>query len=373
MTKRFYAFDAARGYMMLLGIFAHTILLVNLIGAPLPNERIASEWVYQAIHLFRMPTFFLLAGFFGAMLMHRASFKGFIVSRFKRLVAPMLAALAVVAAFLVPLGCTACQSLGASNAAPSFLGYGLLHLWFIYDLVIISHIGLLIWWLGSKLPKAVRNGLSKLTRFYRLGVPSVLIFAFVSSQIPNVQDAQNSVRISMSFVPDWSLIGFFALFYAAGWIAFQNRKVFMASAKTRTVLNLALGLAFIILRAAGETGTLREYGWVFACVSMWFLAIGIVGLSQWIFAEENKTVSYIADASYWIYLVHPIFVLFSVFALHWLEVPAILNVILSVAIAFMISLGSYTWLVHETVLGKWLSGRRRGRIAKSQKPPIELG
>ena len=75
-------------------------------------------------------------------------------------------------------------------------------------------------------------------------------------------------------------------------------------------------------------------------------------------SRGNATVRYVADASYWIYLVHlPIVVVFQVLvghlSWHWtLKFPLIL------AASFAVLFVSYRYLVRSTFIGQMLNGRR---------------
>ena len=76
-SDRYHSLDALRASMMLLGLVLHSA--VSYIREPLPeawpykdpNTSTLFDLVVFFIHLFRMPVFFVAAGFFGAMLMQR--------------------------------------------------------------------------------------------------------------------------------------------------------------------------------------------------------------------------------------------------------------------------------------------------------------
>ena len=90
-------------------------------------------------------------------------------------------------------------------------------------------------------------------------------------------------------------------------------------------------------------------------------------------SRQNKTQRYLADASYWLYLIHlPIVVACQVWVaqwpLHWaLKYPFILAVTLAVLFA------SYYWLVRPTFLGEFLNGKkypRRKHPIRGQVNPV---
>ncbi|MFA6045680.1 MAG: hypothetical protein WC718_11915 [Phycisphaerales bacterium] len=76
-APRLHALDALRGSMMLLGIVLHSAIsfTVTCMGAAWPYKAAQTSALNDplvfSIHLFRMPTFFVVAGLFAAMLYSR--------------------------------------------------------------------------------------------------------------------------------------------------------------------------------------------------------------------------------------------------------------------------------------------------------------
>ena len=68
--RRYYAFDSLRAFMMLLGLVLHTALGYTT-GSPsdmeLPYQDVQTSRFFDGlvsfIHIFRMPTFFVMSGF----------------------------------------------------------------------------------------------------------------------------------------------------------------------------------------------------------------------------------------------------------------------------------------------------------------------
>ena len=74
-NKRFYGLDALRAIAMFMGIVLHAALpYVNFNIPDWPSEKSSSEpitVIFQFIHLWRMPLFFILSGFFSNLLITR--------------------------------------------------------------------------------------------------------------------------------------------------------------------------------------------------------------------------------------------------------------------------------------------------------------
>jgi glucan biosynthesis protein C len=136
----------------------------------------ASSWnlklITLGVHMFRMPAFFLLSGFFGALLWQRRGTRAMLKNRVERIVLPF----AVVVMLLYPL-IAFCFSFGEGmlddTAVPNqgalskvkglpVLPEGTMHLWFLYDLIFVTAIGAALNWRGNgrwnDLPCDGRNG-----------------------------------------------------------------------------------------------------------------------------------------------------------------------------------------------------------------------
>src|SRR5450432_2344993 len=107
--ERLHALDAVRGFALLLGIVFHAT--ISFVPAP------AKIWIvgdshrsttlavtFFTIHVFRMTTFFLIAGFFAHMSFHRRGTKAFIGDRLKRIALPLLAGWPLVFAAILAVG-----------------------------------------------------------------------------------------------------------------------------------------------------------------------------------------------------------------------------------------------------------------------------
>src|SRR5213075_3264990 len=96
-NRRYYGLDALRGGMMLLGVVLHSgefyisQPLPQMVGFPLDrNSSYLFDLVFHFIHSFRMPLFFVLAGFFAALLVEKRGMWGTLKDRAARVLAPLV-------------------------------------------------------------------------------------------------------------------------------------------------------------------------------------------------------------------------------------------------------------------------------------------
>lgn len=150
--QRYHALDALRATMMLLGLVLHAAVsnTARPLGAAWPyHDPHTSPWfdlVVFMIHLFRMPVFFVVAGFFGALLYERDGARGRAQNRLRRVLAP-LAMGWVVLYPLTTAGFVCALGRGATADAPGW-GYltsgaclrqaNLIHLWFLDDWLLLD-------------------------------------------------------------------------------------------------------------------------------------------------------------------------------------------------------------------------------------------
>ena len=142
-----HALDAVRGYALLLGIVLHATLSFM----PTGPSRI---WIIQdshpsttlgvlffAIHVFRMTTFFLIAGFFAHLSFHRRGAWGFIKDRLQRIAVPLLVGWPILFAAMVAVTLWAAgfpnggPLPGPPRWPPVLPRFPLTHLWFLYVLL----------------------------------------------------------------------------------------------------------------------------------------------------------------------------------------------------------------------------------------------
>ena len=135
---RYHALDALRATMMLLGIYLHVVVGYTGDGRwpyidPHPTHGI--NVTLGVIHSFRMPAFYVMAGFFGALLWDRRGVAAFVSNRTKRVLVPFV----LFWSLLFPPIAVAVISLerGADQVIPFFTSGAFLkrlhplHLWFL--------------------------------------------------------------------------------------------------------------------------------------------------------------------------------------------------------------------------------------------------
>ncbi len=374
--QRLHALDALRAFAVLLGVGLHAAVpWVPYLNSP---EGDSLLWLgVEVVHGFRMPLFFLLSGFFAALLWQRRGLASLAWHRARRIALPL--ALSVVT--IIPLGILAIvwaatiagvdeeqPSLPDALAAKVALWLGeptLAHLWFLWVLLLLLG-GFVL--LAATLPRLLRARPASA----RL-VPLVMWALPVATVVPQLAMSQGSLGPD---TPEWFLVpphilGYYATFFGFGALLYgrlgRTGQPVVATLGRRWRLLLAAALLLVFPAAF----VLAEVSWplsgVFQVAYAWLMTFGLIGLFQRVLSRERFWVRYLSDAAYWMYLVH----LPLVFALQGVAsqftAPNLVLFATVTAATTAVSLASYHVLVRYTAVGTLLNGprsRERDRAAR---------
>lgn len=306
------------------------------------------------IHSFRIPLFFLLSGYFMHLVLQRRGSLHFVRSRFRRIVVPFAIALLVLtplvdASFAFAVGLPIAGTEGAFAHARSYLfsvdGYGgfrLLHLWFLYYLLLIYGlvlIGLRLFprWFTTVGDSRFASGL-----VIPVLVLSPVFFHFMDS---------GSIDTPTHFLPlHPAVLLFYLMWFLAGW-KLRGNPGHLEEMKRHSGVLLATGAAglaahLIVLEAFYSApgfvpGTVRAVNAALASVVTTCLSFGILGAFARAFPSPNQTITFLGESSYWAYLVHLPVVVVVVGILQLSDMSAFLKYPVVVLVSSALVLGSY--------------------------------
>ena len=394
--KRYHALDTLRASMMLLGIWLHTVVGYSRDGGwPYKDAHPTSlfDWTLAVIHTFRMPIFFLMAGFFGALLWERGRGR-FVENRLKRILAPF--ALFWVCMYPVVLWMAAWtknwnHADGLARATQfilsgAFLG-GLhpLHMWFLEYLLILYAIAFVV---AVAFEAGCRGRISSaicaaINDWYRRALGSrwrPAIFAIPSAGVLMLMRGA-FLEDPPGFVPVPRIVLAYTVPFFFGWLLYRNRDLldtFRRCAWRNVILAAVLFAAWETFLAPIQN---RHEFWYWVkplraaagSLFCWLLAFGLTGLALRYFDAERPLGRYMADGSYWIYLMHmPVVITFQM-VLSPLPWSSAIKVVLVVALATITLVTSYDLLVRATWVGALLNGRRYGRRYFGATIPTRAG
>ena len=146
-SERLHALDAVRGFALLLGIVFHSTM--SFLVAPGPFWLVVDKSpsatltvMFFVLHMFRMVTFFLIAGFFAHLMFHRRGERGFIRDRLRRIGLPLVVGWPFLIVALIACGAWGGYVMTGKVPEPPPpdphappLAFPLTHLWFLYVLL----------------------------------------------------------------------------------------------------------------------------------------------------------------------------------------------------------------------------------------------
>lgn len=348
---------------MLLGVFFHAS--ISFMATPLGwavYDRSTSPAVDAftfVSHAFRMPVFFLLSGFFSRLLVEKRGPNDFLKQRLKRLGGPLLL-------FWPPLAASFYFLWGWGRSLPDQprpVAGGLevpenlfiaspAHLWFIYYLLLIA--------LGTFFVARVKVA-PWMDRVVR---PWLLVPATAVALLPM---RTFEIETPITFVPDVRILGFYAIFFLAGWVLHRRPERIAGFGKHLIVRALFAGgvLAAIVPLAERMGPERRLFGMshVAGCALLAIFAWTLVGLFIGLFvrfmSRERAWVAWLSDASYWVYLVHlPLCVLLQVWVARWPVWGPLKYALVSLG-TLAVCLATYRVGVRYSWLGRLLNGPRK--------------
>jgi len=343
-----------------------------------PQADMLAYWVVVFIRVFHLPVFFAIAGFFAAYLVETRGTRGFLSHRWSRIGVPFLVAwpvLAVTMFFIVPFAArfsatppNAAYSL-AELTTPRALDHLFMHLWFLYHLMILCVVASALRPLAARIPAAVRaRAMDLFERWVHRGGIAVLILA---AGLILYRMESWAIDYYAGPFPAPRQLALYGLFFGFGWMLFRRRGTLEGFKRPAWALLAAGILCFLVYRHFFEIGcpprpdrTCPEAGEghlpavVFLALSMWLMAYGLIGLFLRYMDRPSARWRYMADASYWIYIVHMPFVMLLPLPLASVALPGLLKLALVTVMSIGLILVTYHHFVRPTSIGRQLNGRR---------------
>ncbi len=127
-----------------------------------------------------------------------------------------------------------------------------------------------------------------------------------------------------------------------------------------------LGIQPVVTPAPQAWQTLA-YGGAYA-LATWCGTLGFIGLALRFLSKESPARRYLADASYWLYLIHMPIVMALQVVVSRLDWPAEVKFAAILAVGLPLMLASYELMVRHSFIGAVLNGRRLPRPARLPNP-----
>lgn len=397
-SERLHGLDAVRGYALMLGVVFHATMSF----LPGPQVWMVADTqrtpvlgaLFFFAHIFRMTTFFLIAGFFAPMSFHRRGAKGFVLDRLKRIALPLVVGWPILLfGILVASGYAVYVATGVfpTRPPPSPPGppgsFPLTHLWFLYTLLWLYAAALLVRATVARLDasgafrKQLDGWVAAAAGHPLAAVMLALPTAVVLAGHPGWLAWFGFPTLDMNLIPNLPAATQFAMAFGFGWLVHRQPGLLGAWRRLWPLnLTLAVALTAGLLAVLGPSPVVTPvppgpaklaFAAAYALAS-WSWTLAVIGLAMRFLADHSPARRYIADSSYWIYLIHlPLVIALQAFVSRF-DWPWQAKFMTVLAVGFALMFATYEFLVRHTFVGLVLNGRRPPwRTARARAAEME--
>ena len=394
-SGRLHGLDALRGTALLLGVVLHASMSyfpVTIWIVPDTDNSPVASVIFFAIHLFRMPSFFLIAGLFAHMMLERRGTGGFIRDRAIRIAGPlaafwfpMLAAIIAGLIWMAAIRNGGTIPTGGPPPPPLTLEtFPLTHLWFLWVLLIL-YVAMLI--LRAPFAMADRDGgwgrvVDRITGgLIGPWTPALMAapLAVAFWLAPNWTPFFGIPTPDTGLVPNPVALTAFGTAFGLGFLLDRRRDLLARIERlwpVFTVVALGVGTGALVL-AGGPVPELApvtdpELKAPLAAVmalAVFASTLAVLSLALRFASGYSAVRRYLADSSYWVYIVHlPLVMVGQILVVNetW---PWFVKFGVVIGGTIAISLLTYELLIRHTFMGGWLNGRR---IPRRRRPDPAL-
>jgi len=376
-TERIHALDSLRAIMMLLGVVIHSALTYGEVDYspswslhdPVNNHQLL-DYLGMYVHAFRMPIFFVIAGFFGALLFYERSPKKMILNRYFRILLPFFVFVFLLwPTIIFSFNYTRAIFAGSEDAltqalAPFsnlriFIPGGTFHLWFLYYLMMFSLTSYVLGLLFNRIPK-----ISQQIKFFSNWLMNkpwlrLLVFSALTFFLLLLMD-RTWVATSTSWVPNLKTYISYLFFYIMGWILFKSKDQLSQLIRFDWFFTIT-GTALFSLKFFMEDDLARSLVMGINSVAVWMLIFGFTGLFLRYASQHSNRMRYNSDSAYWVYLLHlSLTAVIPGLIVHW-NISPFFKFSFVLITTSLICIISYHYLVRSTFIGRFLNGRRYPR------------
>ncbi|MET0981187.1 MAG: acyltransferase family protein [Telluria sp.] len=380
-SRRLHSFDNLRAMMMWLGIVIHVAINHTTGPSALPwrdsQTTPVADLLLVFIHAFRMPVFFILAGYFVALLVAKRGTRGMLAHRLRRLALPFVIfwPLLIVCTSVLMLVYLHLMAYGTVGLDPSLLAkktkatspFNTMHMWFMYYLIWFCVFTAILAPLASTLPARWRSAAdagfralaSKWWGALALAIPLAIIGSTYRAGV---------LAANGSFIPNLGELIHNGLFFVAGLYLYRHQDGLFPLWTARCWRNLAAGCAsFVLALAAFKSFRDNPQGiaHIEALIAFlynltsWLWSFALIGLALRYLPTQNRVLQYVSDSSYWVFLVHMLGTIGFGALLYNQPFGPLTKIALNILATTLACLLTYQLLVRRTIVGVLLNGRRQ--------------
>ena len=392
---RYHYLDNIRALAMFIGVIFHAALAYspffqNLWFTSGNENSVLIDIVILFTHIFRMPIFFLVSGFFAIMLIQKRGVYGFMKNRTMRILLPFIIFLPFLGVSLFIIIGWALGNVDNLSPMLQFIkvmqdnpdapppSLSTVHLWFLFNLFLFGLTTAVLYkfnFFQSKLVKKISSA-----KFIVFVLPLLMIPAMFSQPAP--------LPAAEKLFPELWSFGVYGLFFILGCIIFLKQSLlddlepYMNKFLVISIIAYVAFYCLIPVTISPEklmimmtNGFVPTWDHIYAATCEAFIAVYMtiycLLLGRKLLNKKIKLLNFMSNSSYWVYLVHFPILLMIQFSLTDVEMNMWFKFFISTFSTFLISLLSYLLLVRRTPIGWLLNGKQKPIVNNASNTELE--
>jgi len=367
MNKRIYFLDSMRAILMMLGVVLHSAQVFNPKQGWIiySSETIPmTETLVNIIHLFRMPAFFIVSGYFAVFTLRKYGVGKFLKVRILRILIPLL----ITAITLNSLQTYLLTKTGWIEFEPlSYLvdGGWVSHLWFLINLIIYF----LLLSIGFKLFKTIFKKINfAIDKIYtNTNIVTILfimtVFTIFLLAIVNII----SKFIHIDGIISLNSIAYYISFFIFGIFIYLNKELQNKFIQMSPWITISVVIFSLLLNDYFSTfeGKIYKVLYLFFEITAKYYISALCFYLFYTYTDKKVRIfQFLSDASYSVYLFHHVLVIgIGLFVINldinkYIAFPILLVSVALISMAihyYFISRINYLSLLFN---GKWLKGKK---------------
>jgi glucan biosynthesis protein C len=337
--------DAARGVLMSLGVILHGALVFSDTNWAIQNEHTSVFFTYivDFIHLFRMPAFFIVSGFFCHMSLKRYGSNIFIKKRVPRIVVPMLVTALVLNTLQnLLLAHYHQQPISLLDSSYWLTGRWVSHLWFLHVILFYFLASVVLYEYAQRPLVLLANFFSQIIEKSKGGFLLVLplgslITLKISYEILDTPIYSFSISEAISF----------SLFFAFGALLNYQRNLLNVFIKPNPFILLFIAAILLTRTVLVEPSYTVSYvvDLYLTHLLTWTLCSVCFYIFIRLFRRPSAGLKYLAAASYSVYLFHHLLIIGFGIILINLELNIMVKFIILISLTYICTLAIHHFLI----------------------------
>ena len=355
---RIYYMDSLRSVLIIMGIFLHAANIYHVDGSWMisdPEQHVVFNYLTHFIHLFRMPAFFILSGYFSLFIYQRYGVKKYFQYRLRQIIIPVLVIGLVVNSLqgvLLYYGESSIFNGRSLVDGYLFSGAWISHLWFLVFLLIFIIL------LGLIMPMLDRSAISTTDRaadYFREHKAWVIFLFPIYFVVVKAAATVLPGLFQRNFYGFWAVDLFFYAYYFAFGVLLRRHEGMLESMIGR-YNRLAILVALLCWAGLSLIGTSSLPGRIVEIYAQNLLSVILIFLVwrffQRFFNKPSRWIEGLSKSCYSIYLFHHILII----AFGLLFVPLAVSPVIKFALVTVLTL-VITTSFHFGVVEKFAAAR----------------